>query len=44
MSTNKKVKKHEESMGGALFSSIVFVGIPITLFIVLLLAFYIDRV
>lgn len=39
-----KVKKHGESYSGALFASLVFVGVPIILCIVLLLVLYIDRV
>ena len=44
MGINKEVKKHGESYSGALFASLIFVGIPIILFIVLLLVFYTDRV
>lgn len=40
----KNVKEQKESYSGALFASLVFVGVPIILCIVLLLVLYIERV
>ena len=42
--SKNKGKKHGETYSGALFASLVFVGIPIILCIVLLLVLYMDRV
>ncbi|GGH75326.1 hypothetical protein GCM10010978_15090 [Compostibacillus humi] len=47
METNKNItthSEHEESYKGALFSTLVFVGGTIVLFIIILLALFIARI